>query len=158
MIPRYPDNLRVAVFAGSFDPFTKGHMSILSRGLTLFDRVLIVVGYNSAKQDSASDARERMDRIRRITAELPCVDVVEWDGLTVDIARQCGAGFLLRGVRSVSDFEYEKNMADINRKIAGIETVILIAEPDLAMVSSSMVRELQSHGYDISEFLPETTD
>lgn len=157
MIPKYPDNLRVAVFAGSFDPFTTGHMSILLRGLALFDRVLIVVGYNSAKHRPVSDVSARVEHIRRITAELPCVDVAEWGGLTVDIARQCGAGFLLRGVRSVSDFEYEKNMADINRKIAGIETVILIAEPDLAMVSSSMVRELQSHGCDISEFLPETT-
>ncbi|MDE5643188.1 MAG: pantetheine-phosphate adenylyltransferase [Muribaculaceae bacterium] len=143
-----------ALFAGSFDPFTIGHDSIVRRALRLFDEgVTIAIGYNCNKT-SCSDIEERVDAIRRIYNGVAGVEVAAYSCLTTDFARQCGAGVLLRGVRSVKDFEYERDLADINRRISGIDTVILPAEPDMAMISSSMVRELMRYSKDVSEFLP----
>lgn len=148
------DSPRTAVFAGTFNPFTIGHMSILQRGLGLFDRVVVVVGVNGEKTSSESVADNRAEDLRELLRGIPRVEVMAWSGLTVEAARMVGAGFLLRGVRSVADFEYERNLADINRAISGIETVVLFAEPSLSMVSSSMVRELQRYGVDTSRFIP----
>ncbi len=151
MIHKYPDKQqRTALFAGSFNPFTKGHLSILERGLELFDRVVVSVGVNGEK-----DARADVAALQSLLAELyPRVEVMEWSGLTVDAARSVGARWLLRGARTAADFEYERNLADINRDIAGVDTVILPTEPQLAMVSSSMVRELKRFGHDVSKYLP----
>lgn len=150
MIPRYPDmEKRVALYPGSFNPFTIGHLSILERGLRLFDKVVVVIGCNGAKDSSRTSA----DELRSKLAHLTGVEVMEWDGLTVDAATKVGAGWLLRGVRSVADYEYERNLADINRELTGIETVLLTAEPKLAMVSSSMVRELRHFGHDVSDYI-----
>ncbi|MDE6396827.1 MAG: pantetheine-phosphate adenylyltransferase [Muribaculaceae bacterium] len=149
---------RVAIFPGSFDPFTIGHDSIVRRGLELFDLIVIAVGVNIRKPDAARVARENLEKIAEIYAGNPAVNAVIWEGLTADLAKKYGSKFILRGVRSVSDFEYERNMADVNRRIAGLETVILFAEPELAAVSSSVVRELRAFGHDISPYIPHKDD
>jgi pantetheine-phosphate adenylyltransferase len=128
---------------------TVGHLSIITRALELFDRVVVCIGRNNAKETSEAD-RKNADHIRRALARIPDVEVMEWDGLTVDAARQIGARWLLRGVRSVADYEYERSLADINRSLSGIDTVILFAEPSLAHISSSLVRELRRFGHDTS--------
>jgi pantetheine-phosphate adenylyltransferase len=145
---------RTALFAGSFDPFTIGHKSIVDRSLSLFDEIVIGVGINAAKKGSA-DAAERVVAIERLYAGEPKVRVIQFDCLTVQAAARCGARWLLRGVRSVADFEYERTLADINRNISGLESVLILAEPHLASVSSSVVRELASYGEDVSRFIPQ---
>lgn len=143
-----------ALFPGSFDPFTTGHYSIVERGLSLFDTVVVAIGCNIAKQGAESVAA----RVAQVTAAVAPfgsrVEVITYDGLTVDAVSVVGAGCILRGVRSVADYEYERNMADINRRIAGVDTVVLFAAPELAMVSSSLVRELSHYGRDVSSFVP----
>lgn len=148
MTPR-SHNPRIALYAGSFSPMTVGHLSIITRALELFDRVVVCIGRNNAKETSEAD-RKNADHIRRALALIPDVEVMEWDGLTVDAARQVGARWLLRGVRSVADYEYERSLADINRSLSGIDTVILFAEPSLSHISSSLVRELRRFGHDTS--------
>ena len=143
----------VALFAGSFDPFTIGHLSVLERALPLFDRIIVVVGVNEAKP-GATPAADRVAAIERITASMPGVSVTAWSGLTADLARREGARYMIRGVRSAADFEYENTLATINRTIAGIETVLIPTLPQHAAISSSVVRELQHFGHDASQFLP----
>ena len=142
------------VFPGSFNPFTIGHKSLVERALPLCERLVIAVGQNSEKADSESDAGRRVEAIRRLFASEPKIEVLSYEGLTVDLCRRLGADCLLRGVRSVADFEYERDIADINRRIAGIETLLLFSLPEYSAVSSSMVRELQRYGCDTSPFLP----
>lgn len=152
-----PSERRTAVFAGSFNPFTVGHASIVERALPLFDRIIIAVGVNFAKE-AAADAEARVEAIRAVYAALPAgrVEVLAYEReLTVDLAARLGAGWLLRGARSAADFEYERNMADINRSISGIDTLILPALPELGAVSSSVVRELAAYGRDVTRFLPQ---
>lgn len=144
--------MRTAVFPGSFNPFTRGHADIVRRGLELFDRIVIAVGINASK--SAADAEALAAPIRELFRDEPKVIVTTYTTLTVDIAREYDARFILRGVRSVKDFEYERDMADINRQLSGIESVILFSSPELSAISSSVVRELQSFGHDVARFLP----
>lgn len=156
MIQKSVDTHRVALFAGSFDPFTRGHLDILRRGLRLFDRVVVCVGFNASKTPPGScELLGRVDSIKRVVGCDERVDVVSHGGLTVDAARRYGASALLRGVRSVSDFDYECRMADINRRLTGVDTVLLLADPQWASVSSSVVRELMSYGADVSQYLPD---
>ena len=146
--------IRTGVFVGSFNPFTIGHDSIVKRALPLFDRLVIgVVGDNVHKPDMPS-AEERMEAIRQLYADEKRIEVKPYFGLTMDFAKAEGAQFIVKGVRSVSDFEYEQWQADINRRLGGIETILLYSEPELASVSSSALRELAHFGVDISEFLP----
>lgn len=144
---------RTALFAGSFDPFTTGHQSIVDRGLKIFDSIVIGIGVNAQKRGWQPVA-ERRAAIERLYGHDSRVSVMEFDCLTTEAAKKCGAEFLLRGVRSVADFEYERTLADINRNLSGIETVLIYALPSLASVSSSVVRELASYGADISAYLP----
>lgn len=144
---------RIALMAGTFDPFTTGHASIVARGLGLFDRIVIAIGTNPDKPGAVAGAEARRDAIAAHYAADSRVKVITYAGLTVDACRREGARFMLRGVRSTIDFEYERNLADVNRNISGIETVLLYAEPQLAMVSSSMVRELRAHGVDTSAWV-----
>ena len=144
----------IAIFTGSFDPFTVGHDDILRRALPLFSRIVIGVGVNERKQYMLS-AEERCADIRRIYASEPKVEVKTYSDLTVDFARREGAAYIIKGVRSVKDFEYEREQADINRQLSGVETLLLYADPQLSSVSSSMVRELIHFGQDVSRYLPQ---
>ena len=146
--------MKKAVFPGSFDPFTLGHHSIVKRALTFMDEVIVGIGINEGKR-SMIPVEKRVDMIRRLYADEPRVKVEAYSGLTVDFAREQGAEFIVRGIRTVKDFEYEEGIADINRKLTGIETIFLFTEPELASVSSSVVRELLHYGKDVSMFLPE---
>lgn len=145
--------MTTAVFPGSFDPFTVGHDAIVRRALPLFDKIIIGVGVNVRKQYLYS-ADKRVEDIARLYAAEPKVEVKAYSGLLVDFARQEGARFIVKGVRSVKDFEYEREQADINLKIGGLDTLLLFSEPQYQSVSSSMVRELLHFGRDVSEFLP----
>lgn len=147
----------IAIFTGSFDPFTVGHDDILRRALPLFSRIVIGVGVNERKQYMLS-AEERCAAIRRIYASEPKVEVKTYSDLTVDFARREGAAYIIKGVRSVKDFEYEREQADINRQLSGVETLLLYADPQLNSVSSSMVRELIHFGQDVSRYLPPVKD
>ena len=146
---------KTALFAGTFDPYTIGHHSIVKRAMAMFDKIIIAIGRNNAKA-SQTDAEKRVENIARIYADEPRVEVVTYEGLTADFAREQGACCLLRGVRSVKDFEYERDLADLNREISGLETVLLISEPQYSAISSSAVRELIGYGKDVSKFLPKT--
>ena len=146
--------MRTGIFVGSFNPFTIGHDSIVRRALPLFDRLVIgVVGDNVHKTDMPS-AEERMQVIREIYADEPRIEVKPYHGLAMDIAKAENAHFIVKGVRSVSDFEYEQWQADFNRRLGGIETILLYTEPELSSVSSSALRELSHFGVDITPYLP----
>lgn len=144
---------KVALFAGTFDPFTKGHHALIKRALPLFDKIIIAIGNNSEKQCMFT-IDERIAAIEKLYNGDSRIEVKVYNCLTVDFARETGATTLLRGVRSVKDFEYERELADINMKIGGIDTVLLISEAEHASVSSSVVRELIKYGKDVSQFLP----
>lgn len=144
---------RNGIFVGSFDPFTVGHAAIVRRALPLFDKIIIGVGFNERKKYMYSPA-VRLGLISRIYKDEPKIEVKAYSDLTVDFARRENAAFIIKGVRSVTDFEYEREQADINRKIGGIETILFYSEPQYESVSSSVVRELKHFGKDVSEFIP----
>lgn len=144
---------RTALFAGTFDPFTIGHYSIVKRALPMFDKIIIGIGTNSGKKCMFS-VEERTKAIEKVFADETRVEVKVYNCLTMDFAKEVGTGVLLRGVRSTKDFEYEREIADLNLRLGGIETVLLISEPEHASTSSSIVRELITYGKDVSEFLP----
>ncbi len=154
MTPTSHNQRRIALYPGTFDPFTTGHLSIVERGLALFDEIVIAVGINDAKKCFKPTA-ERVEHIRRVMKNEPRVRVIAYDTLTVDAARQECANFILRGVRTVADYEYERNLAYANRNISGIETVLLYTLPELSYISSTMVRDLEHHGYDVSQYVPD---
>lgn len=145
-----------AFFAGSFNPYTIGHASIVERALTMFDKVVIGIGINAGKAVDPESVRERVSSIARLYSDDRRVSVVSFDTLAVQAARKHGCTVLLRGVRSAADFEYERNMADVNRTLpgGGMETVLLYALPQYAAISSSLVRELAGYGVDTSSYLP----
>lgn len=145
---------RTGIFVGSFDPFTKGHDSIVRRALPLFDRLVIGVGVNGSKQYMLT-AEQRVEAIRRLYRDVAAIEVEQYSDLTVDFALRHNAQFIVKGVRSVRDFEFEREQADINRRLTGIDTLLLYALPELGSVSSTVVRELQRYGRDCSMFLPE---
>ena len=141
------------LFPGSFDPFTRGHDDIVKRALGLFDEVIIAVGYNESKKGWLTP-EERVRTISKLYADEPSITVESYTGLTVDFAREHGVTAIIRGVRTTADFEYEMQMADVNRQLAGIETILLPASPQLSSISSSVVRELAHFGRDVSSLLP----
>lgn len=147
------ENKRVALFAGSFDPFTMGHHRIVQRALNMFDTVVVAVGHNMGK-DTMFPTEKRVADIRALYKDDYRVQVLAYSGLTVDFAKSIGAACLLRGVRSVKDFEYERDLADINLRLSGMETLFLVSEPQYAAISSSVVRELLAYGKDVSAFMP----
>lgn len=146
---------KTALFPGSFDPFTAGHLNILSRALTMFDEVVVAVGINQDKRGFFS-MDQRLDIIRQATAGMAGVRIMKYDNLTIDTCRELGIRHIVRGVRNMLDFETERSIADMNRRIAPeIETIIIPTSQEFAHISSSAVRDLLRHKGDTSQFLPE---
>ncbi|MCQ2334387.1 MAG: pantetheine-phosphate adenylyltransferase [Paludibacteraceae bacterium] len=148
--------MKRAIFPGTFDPFTIGHQDIVLRALPLFDEIIIAIGTNHLKSPTFSEDK-RLQDIKHAFANEPRVKVALYEGLTIDFAKQVDAHIILRGVRCVVDFEYERSMAEANRELAGeypIETVILYTSPQYAHISSTLIRDLQKHQQDISKYLP----
>ncbi len=145
--------MRNGIFVGSFDPYTIGHDSIVRRALPLFDKIIIGVGFNERKKYMQT-TEQRVKTIKKIYESEPKIEVKQYNDLTVDFARREQAEFIIKGVRSVKDFEYEREQADINRQLTGIETVLFFAEAGMESISSSVVRELVHFGKDVRRFLP----
>lgn len=146
--------MRKAIFPGTFDPFTIGHYSIVKRALTFMDEVVIGIGINENK-NTYFPIGKRVEMIWDLYKDNPRVQVMSYDCLTIDFAQQVEAQFIVRGIRTVKDFEYEETIADINRKLAGIETILLFTEPELSCISSTIVRELLTYDKNISQFIPQ---
>ena len=149
--------MKRAIFPGTFDPFTIGHYSVVKRALTFMDEIIIGIGINDSKR-TWFPTEKRVEMVKKLYADEPRVRVEAYDNLTVDFAIQHDAGFIIRGIRTVRDFEYEETIADINRKLAGVETILLFTEPELTSVSSTIVRVLLHYGKDVTPFLPEGLD
>ncbi len=146
---------RIALFPGSFDPFTRGHEDIVLRGLQLFDEIIIAIGYNSQKSTRYFEVDHMLGCIESTFTSYSNITVVKFSELTAEFARRNGAKFLLRGLRNTTDFEYENSISQINRKLySDLESVFLITSPQLAWISSSIIREVHRYGGDVSEFLP----
>ena len=145
--------MKIAVFTGSFDPFTIGHKDIADRAKSLCDELVIGIGCNQSK-DYMFSIDERVRTIEELYKYDLNVRVETYDDLTVDFANRQNADCIIRGVRSMKDFEYERQQAEINRRLSGIETVLLFARPELEHISSSMVKELISYDKEISDFIP----
>jgi pantetheine-phosphate adenylyltransferase len=146
---------RIALFPGSFDPFTKGHEDIVLRGLQVFDEIIIAIGYNSQKSVRYFDIDSMMGYIHNTFREYPNIRIHKFSELTAEFARKNGAQFLLRGLRNTTDFEYENSISQVNRKLyKELESVFLITTPQFAWISSSIIREVHKYGGDVSEFLP----
>lgn len=146
---------RIALFPGSFDPFTKGHQDIVLRGLQLFDEIIIAIGYNGGKSQRYFKIELMVDRIKETFVAYPNIKVQPFSELTAEFARRNEARYLLRGLRNTTDFEYENSIAQVNRELnAGLESVFLITSPTLAFISSSVIREVHRFGGDVSSFLP----
>lgn len=144
------------IFPGSFDPFTKGHESVVRRALEFADEIVIAVGYNGLKKNSGMfSIEDRVQMISQFYENEPRIKVISYTTLTTDIANELGCSHILRGVRTVIDFEYERSLADVNRHLTGIETILLFNEPAMAHITSTTVRELLSFGKDVSDFIPE---
>lgn len=145
---------RIALFPGSFDPITLGHVDIIERALPLFDKIIIAVGTNSAKKYMFT-LEQRLTWIKEAFKDEPKIQVVTYTGLTVDFAQSSGADFLLRGLRNPADFEFEKAIAQANRQLVhNLETVFLLTSARYAYISSSIVREVYLHGGNFAEFVP----
>ena len=142
-----------AIFPGSFDPFTIGHYSIVNRALAFVDEVVVAIGVNDAKRTTFS-LETRIDIIKKAFDKNPRVNVMSYDSLTVDFAKEINATVILRGIRSIADFEYEKTIADANRQLSGIDTILLFTEPQHSFIRSTVVRDVLRYGKDVSNFLP----
>ena len=149
---------RIAVFAGTFDPFTLGHQDIALRGLALYDKLVIAIGLNALKRPFFS-TESRLAMIRDAFPNDPRVEVTAFDGLTTDLCHRLGAAFLLRGLRSATDFDYERTIAQANTMIApDVETVFLMSRPEHGAITSTVVRDLLAHGHEVGAFLPAGVD
>lgn len=146
---------RICLFPGTFDPITKGHVDIIERAVPLFDKLIIGVGINASKQPMFT-VDQRTEWMRQIFKKEPRVEVTGYEGLTVDYCRQVGANYILRGIRYISDFEYEKAIADMNRMLApDIETIFLTCSPLYSTISSTLVRDVIRNGGNVRMFVPD---
>jgi pantetheine-phosphate adenylyltransferase len=145
---------KTAVFPGTFDPFTVGHESIVNRAQVLFDKIYIAIGYN-AKKDALFSLEERKGFINQVFKENNKIEVIHFEGLTIDLCKEVGANYILRGLRTAADFEYERAIAQVNKAMyEGIETVFLLTMPEHTPINSSIVRDIIRHGGDASKFIP----
>ncbi len=150
--------MKTAVFPGSFDPFTKGHEDIVRKALPLFDKVIVAIGVNSTKK-YLFDLEKRERWIHAVFADTDQVEVVTFEGLTVDLCKKHGASFILRGLRNPADFQYESNIAHMNEGLdPSIQSVFLLCDPRFAAINASIVREIFKNGGDVSNFIPNTID
>ncbi len=148
---------RIALFPGSFDPFTKGHEDIVLRGLSLFDEIIVAIGYNSQKDQRYFKIELMIDKIRKTFAGHPQISVITYSELTAELARKHQANYLLRGLRNTTDFEYENSIAQVNRYLnSELESVFLITSPQFAAINSSIIREVHRYGGDVTPMLPYT--
>lgn len=146
---------KIALFPGTFDPFTKGHEDIVKRGLQLFDEIIISIGYNVQKSQRYFPIDEMVKHIQQTFRNHPNIRVLTYAELTAEFARKHNANFLLRGIRNTTDYEYENSISQINRKLYhDLESVFLITSPQFAWISSSIIREVHRYGGDVSDFLP----
>lgn len=146
---------KIAIFPGSFDPFTKGHEDIVLRGLKLFDEIIIAIGHNSKKSNRYFDVDEMAGRINTTFADFANIKVIIYNELTAEWAKKHGAKYLLRGLRNTTDFEYENSISQVNKHLnKELESVFLITSPELAAINSSIIREVHRYGGDVSDFLP----
>ncbi|MEX2566127.1 MAG: pantetheine-phosphate adenylyltransferase [Cyclobacteriaceae bacterium] len=146
---------KTALFPGSFDPYTKGHHDIVMRGLNLFDEIIISVGHNTTKKSRYFDIEMMVEKINSIYEEMPKVKVILYNELTSSLAKKHQAGYLLRGLRNTTDFEYENTISQMNRYLnEDLETVFLITSPEFAAISSSIIREVHRYGGKVEDFLP----
>jgi pantetheine-phosphate adenylyltransferase len=146
---------KIALFPGSFDPFTKGHEDIVLRGLQIFDEIVIAIGYNSQKSTRYFSIEMMIDKIDKTFSAYPNIKVVTYSELTAEFARKQKAKFLLRGLRNTTDFEYENSISQINKNLVeDLESVFLITTPEFAWISSSVIRDVHRYGGDVSKFLP----
>jgi pantetheine-phosphate adenylyltransferase len=146
---------RIALFPGSFDPFTKGHEDIVLRGLRIFDEIIIAIGYNSNKSSRYFPIDVMIEKINYTFRDHQNIQVITFSELTAEFAKKHQANFLLRGLRNTTDFEYENSIAQVNKKLNHqLESVFLITSPELAWISSSIVRDVHRYQGDVSEFLP----
>ncbi len=147
--------MKIALFPGSFDPVTLGHVDIINRGLQLFDKIVVGIGVNANKKSMYTQEQRKL-WIEKIFADDQRIEVISYEGLTIDVCREIGAGFILRGIRYASDFEYEKGIADLNRAMSqNLDTVFLTSSAEFATISSTLVRDVIRHGGDVSKFLPQ---
>lgn len=146
---------KIAIFPGSFDPYTLGHHDIVMRSLDLFDEVIIGIGYNSTKKNRYFDIDDMVNKVESVYENIPGVKVIVYNELTSTLAKKHDAQFLIRGLRNTTDFEYENTISQMNRYLnAELETVFLITSPKYAAISSTIIREVHRFGGDVSEFLP----
>jgi pantetheine-phosphate adenylyltransferase len=146
---------RIAIFPGSFDPFTKGHEDIVIRSLNLFDEVVVGIGFNSAKNKRYFDIEFMVEKIQTTFKDRPEVSVVVYNELTSTLARSMNAQYLVRGLRNTTDFEYENSISQVNKHLNNdLETVFLITSPELSSISSTIIREVHRYGGDVQAFLP----
>lgn len=149
---------KIAIFPGSFDPFTVGHESIVLRALSMFDKIVIMIGYNVNKQ-SFYPIEKRLKWIKQIFKDKPKIEVKIYDGLTVDFCKKVDAKYILRGIRTSSDFEYERAIAQVNKKMhPEIESIFLLTLPEHTPVMATIVRDIVSHGGDVRMFIPKALD
>jgi pantetheine-phosphate adenylyltransferase len=148
---------KIAIFPGSFDPFTKGHHDIVLRSLTLFDELIIGIGYNTSKKTRYFDIDLIVEKINGIYAHEPKVKVVVYNELTSTLAKRYNANFLVRGLRNTTDFEYENTISQMNRNLnPNLETIFLITSPEYAAISSTVIREVHRYGGEIGTYIPYT--
>ncbi|MFN0253987.1 pantetheine-phosphate adenylyltransferase [Pedobacter ureilyticus] len=146
--------MKIALFPGSFDPITIAHVDIVKRSLPLFDKIVVGIGLNSSKQNFLS-AEKREEIVKSIFAGDTNVDIQTYQGLTIDFAKKIGATYMVRGIRSASDFEYERAIAQINKSMMpDVETIILLSRPEYSAISSTIVRDILRNNGDVSQFVP----
>lgn len=148
--------MKIAIFPGSFDPITKGHESIVKRAAPLFDKIIVAIGDNSSK-NRTFDLEKRKEWIKKTFENEANVHVMTYSGLTVDFCKEQNANYILRGLRTAVDFEYEQPIAQMNKSLnSSVESFFLVTEPALSAISSSIVKEIYKHGGDVNEFIPES--
>lgn len=148
---------KIAIFPGSFDPFTKGHENILLRGLKIFDKIIIAIGYNTAKHKRYFEVESMVKYIEDLYKDKPEVSILIYNELTAELAKKHNANYLLRGLRNTTDFEYENSIAELNKnQNPDLETVFLITTPIYAHISSSIIREVHRYGGNVTDYLPYT--